>query len=116
VNINVVYDIFNSRPDSRLSALKFVTTCRGPCFSAAIIRTQLDPKQNARPAMIVQASQCGSSYEAFKKLYTFSQSLLNRARELSEDHQACFDIWKHLYLHDSQDWWDEGCEIGEHLA
>lgn len=45
VNINVVYDIFNSRPDSKLSALKFITTSHGLYFSAAVIRTQLDPKK-----------------------------------------------------------------------
>lgn len=112
VNINVVYDIFNSRPDSKLSALKFVTICRGPWFSAAIIRTQLDPKKNARPVIIVQADDCDSSDEALRKLYQFSQSVLNRAWELSEDNEAYFDIWKHLALHDSQDWWDESCGIG----
>jgi hypothetical protein len=116
VNINVVYDIFNSRPDSKLSALKFVTTCHGPCFSAAIIRTQLDPKKNARPAVIVQADGCDSSDETLTKLYKFSQSVLNRAWELSEDHEAYFDIWDHLYLHDSGDWWDEDCVVGGFLV
>jgi hypothetical protein len=116
VNINVVYDIFNSRPDSKLSALKFITTSHGLYFSAAVIRTQLDPKKSARPAIIIQADSCDSSDEALVKLYKFSQSVLNRAWELSEDHEAYFDIWDHLYLHDSGHWWDEGCEIGGPLV
>ena len=116
MNINVVYDIFNSRPDSKLSALKFITTSHGLYFSAAVIRTQLDPKKNARPAIIIQADDCDSSDEASVKLYKFSQSVLNRAWELSEDHEAYFDIWDHLHLHDSGHWWDEGCEIGGPLV
>jgi hypothetical protein len=116
VNINVVYDIFNSRPDSKLSALKFITTRHRPYFSASIIRTQLDLTKSARPAIIIQADDYDSSDEAVEKLYKFSQSVLNHAWELSEDHEAYFDVWNYLFLHDSGDWWDKGCEIGRPLV
>jgi hypothetical protein len=115
VNINVIYDIFNSRPVSKLSALKFITTRNGPYFCAAIIRTQLGPTKSARPAIIIQADDYDSSDEAVAKLYKFSQSVLNRAWELSEDHEAYFDVWNHLFYHDSEDWWDKGCTVGSPL-
>lgn len=116
VNINVVHDIFNSRPGSKLSALKFVTTRHGPCFSAAIIRTQFDPTKSARPAVIIQADDCDSSDMAVGKLYKFSQAVLDRAWESSEEHEASFDVWNHLFYHDSEDWWDEGCRVGNPLG
>jgi hypothetical protein len=112
VNINVVYDIFNSRPDGKLSALKFITTRPGPYFSASVIRTQLDPTKSARPAIIIQADDCDSSDEAVEKLCKFSQAVLNRAWELSEEHEAYFDGWSYLFSHDSGYWWDKGCTVG----
>jgi len=104
--------LFNGRVSTAQSPIKIITRYGGPNrFSASVVRTQI-PGHAVSFTMIVEARKCDSDTEALQTLYKASQSLLNKACQLSSQGETTgFDRWDDLVKGGLEGGWDYHCFV-----